>query len=462
MINYDLTEKTYGYKIEYLSNGSSKNVCVDCDYCGELTTKTYKAYNNQRNIIQKDSCGKLSCKYKKREDISISLYGVKNSAQRPEIKNKIRDTNIDRLKSEAFKQQSRATNLEKYGNENIMKIQKFRDKQKNTLIDKYGVDNIMKDGNISKKASAKMKQTKISKGLIRIYEGKTRPEIATEKGFSRSHFGKLVTKYGIEEAMQMEPYKSSLEKYFASFLQEYNIEYTSQKRIGSKIADFCIKNLIIEIDGLYWHSDYAKTDQLYHINKKQTYSDNNYSSLFFREDELRDKFDIIKSIVLNKLNKSQRIYARKCIVSQLDNQQADLFFETNHLMGKGRGKTYCLLYENKIVCCMRLKRLKNKEYEISRFCNINYHTVVGGFDKLLKVAVNDLKPTSIITFIDQRYGEGKYLSSLGFRYVHSYPSFRWTDGFESFHRLKFPGNSGYNKGLFKIWDCGQAKWIIDY
>jgi hypothetical protein len=50
---------------------------------------------------------------------------------------------------------------------------------------------------------------------------------------------------------------------------------------------------------------------------------------------------------------------------------------------------------------------------------------------------------------------------LGFNYVHIYPSFRWTDGFQTFHRLKFPGNSGYDKDLFKIYDCGQAKYLLN-
>ena len=76
-------------------------------------------------------------------------------------------------------------------------------------------------------------------------------------------------------------------------------------------------------------------------------------------------------------------------------------------------------------------------------------------------SIDHIKPDSITTFIDKRYGSGSYLSGLGFVYKHTYPSFKWTDGFESFHRLKFPGNSGYDQDLFKIWDCGQAKWILD-
>ena len=172
MIDSELTKEKNGYRSEDLSIGSSRNVYVKCDYCNEYTIKTYKAYIKQRDPVAKDSCGKLECKYKKREDISLAKYGVKNSAQRQEVRNKIRDTNIDRLQSKEFKQQIKKTNLERYGNENPMLVQSIVDKQKQTLLDKYGVDNIMKYSDTAKEAAKKMKETKISKGIIVTYDGK--------------------------------------------------------------------------------------------------------------------------------------------------------------------------------------------------------------------------------------------------------------------------------------------------
>lgn len=257
---------------------------------------------------------------------------------------------------------------------------------------------------------------------------------------------------------------SSLELRFKSFLEEYSLAHEHQKRLNLNdkcyIPDFIINNLIVECDGLYWHSDECRPDD-YHLNKKEVYDNAGYNSLFFREDEIREKFDIVKSVVLNQLNRSNRIFARHCQLDKLDDKTSDVFFETNHLMGKGRGSTYILRFKDDIVAALRLKRTKENNYEISRFCNNKFNTVVGSFSRLLKFAITDKKPDSIMTFIDRRYGKGAYLKDLGFNYVHVYPSFRWTDGFITFHRLKFPGNSGYDNGLFKIYDCGQAKWVIN-
>jgi very-short-patch-repair endonuclease len=460
MIDFLGTFEKYGYYPESLSYASHKNIQLVCDYCGKTCNKSYKSYNSQRNTIEKDCCANSACRYKKREEISLKKYGVKNSAQRQEVRDKIRDLNTDRLRSEEFKQQSKKTNKDKYGSENPMLVPSIIDKQKQTLINKYGTYNIMKYADTAKKAAQKMKKTKIDRGLITIYDEKTRPELAKEVGFSRSHFGKLVVKYGIDKALTFEKEETSLEKFLSESLKELNIIFNTQFKIANKITDFKIGNLCIEADGLYWHSDGAKVDYDYHVKKREIYIKYGYEALFFREDEIKNKLPIVQSIILNKLNRSNKIFARKCFLSILNNKESDLFFETNHLMGKGKGKTYCLKYKDETVAAIRVKRLKNKEYEISRFCNILNTSVTGGFSKLLKAAINELKPESIITFIDLRYGKGEYLEKIGFKYIHTYPSFRWTDGKESWHRLKFPGNSGYKHNLFKIWDCGQAKYLL--
>ena len=464
MINAKETKNRFGYYPESLMDMSSQNIISNCDYCKEEYITTPKRVNVGYRVIHKDCC--IKCKYKKREEVSLSEYGVKNSSQRIDVRKKITESSSDRLQSEDFKEKVKKTNLEKYGNESAMRNESIKQKQRDSVRKKYGVDNARQIPDISARATAKMIETKIKNGSIKVYEGKTRPEWAKDIGFSRSHFGKLSDKYGIEEAMKMIPSSGTqIELDFQSFLDGENITYEKQFRLNIDkdakayyIADFKIDNILIECDGLYWHSDAAKLDSKYHFNKQKEYAKQGYVGLFFREDELRDKFDIVKSIVINKLNKSTRIFARKCELDIIDDKQADIFFTNNHLMGKGRGTTFVLKHKDVVIAALRLKRLKNDNYEISRFCCLNRYNIIGGFSRLVRFAIQTKHPANIITFIDQRYGKGDYLKDLGFDYIHCYPSFRWTDGIDVFHRLKFPGNSGYDQGLLKIWDCGQSKW----
>lgn len=565
MIDDEKTFQKYGYRTSDLSIGSSKKIVTICDYCSDLVDKPYKARLNQNKELDKDCC--IKCKFKKREELSLLKYGVKNSAQRVDVKSKLTNYNIEEYKDEIVSlldqgysvsnisdkldipktslsrylislgldtkgniqakrdltikekygedyqeqmlkkrtitnlqkygtanpfeneeiknkikktmkdkygyehhmmnpdkvKQAQTTNLQKYGYHNVAQVPEFQEKIKETNLEKYGYESATKNPIVK----SKIVNTMVANGNARLFEGLDAKAWAEKTGYCLSRFNQLVKQYGFENAKYMyrtDSY-SSLELHFRNFLDQHNISYSQQFRVNDNnklyIADFKLNdNLLIECDGLYWHSDAARDSYKYHIDKQQAYSSQNYTSLFFREDEIREKFSIVESMVLNKLNRSNRIYARVCSFDKLNTKEADNYFLTNHLMGTGKGDTYILKFKEEIVAGLRLKRLKDKEYEISRFCNRNFNTVVGAFSKLLHYAIQDKQPSSIITFIDQRYGKGVYLTNLGFNYVHTYPSFRWTDGFETFHRLKFPGNSGYDNGLFKLWDCGQAKWIL--
>jgi hypothetical protein len=150
--------------------------------------------------------------------------------------------------------------------------------------------------------------------------------------------------------------------------------------------------------------------------------------------------------------------ARKCQIKEVDKQEGRKFLEDNHLMGRGRGKMFGLYYNDQLTTIMQI--INHKEYtEISRFCHKNTFNVVGGFSKLLKYIELNLKPQAIKTFIDKRYGNGEYLVGLGFELKSDNLSFKWIKNDTCFHRMAFPGNSGYEQGYYKMWDCGQKSYI---
>jgi hypothetical protein len=88
--------------------------------------------------------------------------------------------------------------------------------------------------------------------------------------------------------------------------------------------------------------------------------------------------------------------------------------------------------------------------------------VVGGLSKILFFFTEKSRPESLISFVDLRYGTGDYMESLGFVRSKAFKSFKWTDGKNLFNRMKFPSNTGYDRGLYKLWDCGQLKFTKVY
>lgn len=458
MINEQETNIKFGYFSEKLTDGSNQPIVLNCDYCDKLYESTKKKRKKSNEYCLKDACN--DCRYKKREDVSLARDGVKNSAQRSDVRKKISDAGW--IQSEEFNLKRKETMLEKYGVINPMQSDELKNKLKESIVEKYGVDNIMKKGGVAVAASKKSIQTKIDRGVIQQIDGKTLPEHAKQLGFSRSHFGKLVKKYGFEEACLHEKNVSSIEKIVMNWLDENNISYEHQFRIGGKIADIKIGNVLIECDGLYWHSELF-LDKNYHYNKRKLYEGAGYRSLFFRENEIKNKPRIIFSVIKNALNmNTEKYFARKLKVKEIDFAQSKEFVSSHHLMGP-TGSVSCsfgLFNGGDLVSVIQLKRTKNQDYDIARFCNKGGVTVVGGFSRLLSAFQKTYTCDQLSTFIDLRYGTGSYLPSLSFVQKTCYPSFGWTDGINVYHRLRFDSKAAYTKGLFKIWDCGQQKYTL--
>lgn len=378
------------------------------------------------------------------------------------------------IPSKESKQKNRKlTNINKYGVENYQCLDFIKDKVKKTCLKKYEVDNPMLLNATklkSKKTCLKkygkehhmklsyykdlFRQKTIDSGQAIIYNGKTISEISEKTGLSKSH---LIQKFnqGFDIELLKRHY-SSIELKVQSILCRNNLSYEQQFRINNKVADFKVGNLIIECDGLYWHSE-AKKDKDYHKEKRELYIKNGLIPLFFYEDEILNKEHIVESIILNKLDKSNRIYARECEIKELNTKDSNLFFEQNHLMGRGSGKTIGLFYKNEPVCCLRFKKYKDG-LDISRFCPKLFTSVIGGYSRLIKF-IEKLNPAFIQTFIDLRYGSGEYLENFGFVKSTNHISFNWIKDDLRIHRLRFPGNSGYKNGFLKIYDCGQLKYI---
>ena len=137
------------------------------------------------------------------------------------------------------------------------------------------------------------------------------------------------------------------------------------------------------------------------------------------------------------------------------------FFIENHLMGKGRGRKWGLVYQDELVAAIQVSYKNKREglVDVSRFCTKQGISIVGGLSKLLSHMAEDMNPKYVQTFVDRRYGSGLHLAGMGFELKSEHASFAWTDITTTYHRMKFPGNSGYENGMAKLWDCGQAKWV---
>ncbi len=458
----------YGTKVpsqskEVKRKRNKDNICVE-DFHDEII----EMYNSDNNIsiksiadkfnltrsvlinylkkIELDTTGNMQAKAKK---TTKERYGVEHYLQCEEAQNRLKQT---------FK--------ERYGSENIYDNkevkQKIVNKVKETNKIRHGVECIVQDKSRQQEFEKKRKATRIKNGQL-MHDGKTIRELAKEKGMAVTSFYQKVQRHGLEYAISHDKYQTNLELDMCKILDKLDVVYQIQFYVDGKIADFYIPeyNTIIEVDGLYWHCDRIIKDENYHVKKRQHYIDRGYRPFFFRENELLEKSDIVKSILANHFGQSIKVGARKCKLVKVDNKVGKQFIKDNHLMGVGSGKYFGLIHNDDLISCICIKHIGDNNYEISRFCHKLGYSIAGGLSRLIKFSLSESSCVSLKTFIDLRYGTGEYLHNLGFSLISTYKSFKWTNIRDTYHRMKFPSNSGYDYGFAKIWDCGQAKWVSE-
>jgi hypothetical protein len=238
-------------------------------------------------------------------------------------------------------------------------------------------------------------------------------------------------------------------------------------------------NIGIEYDGLYWHSEISgDKDKKYHLNKTNFFEDKGIQILHIFENEWIHNKEIVKSMIASKLHKTNKIYARNCIIKEIPIEDCRNFQNKTHIQGfVGATIKLGLYYENELVSVLTLGKSrynKNYEYEILRFSSKLFTTIIGGFSKLLKYFINNYNPSSIITYADRRYSNGNVYEKNGFTFLHnSDPNYFYNIGQKDLysrvvfqkHKLKnklekFDENlteweNMVNNGYDRIWDCGN-------
>ena len=288
---------------------------------------------------------------------------------------------------------------------------------------------------------------------------------------------------------------SHKETELAEYIKSLGLEIKiSQRNVleDSKELDILIpsKNVAVEFDGLYWHSEVKKQDKRYHLNKTIECEKNGIRLIHVFEDEWDFKKDIVKSRLRCILNSDvKRIYARNCEIRKVDSETSRNFLDENHIQGGINSSVrYGLYHKGELVSvmafCKQRKNLghkpKNGEYELLRFCNKLNTTVVGGASKLFKHFIEEYNPDTVISYSDRRWNTGNVYKKMGFKFSHySQPNYFYIISQQRYNRFGFrkdvlvkhgfdPNKSEHqimlDRGIYRIYDCGTSvyKWVNNY
>lgn len=284
--------------------------------------------------------------------------------------------------------------------------------------------------------------------------------------------------------------KSKGELEVREFIRELGSECQSQLfdkkfEIDCYVADH---QFGVEYCGEYWHrfDQFGNNNKNRHLDKLKFFKEKGVKLFTIFENEWLIKRPIIESMIRYRVNHHsiRTIYARKCILKEIDKASANEFHKTNHIHGYAASTFNFGLYCNdelvSVLSLIKSRFDKSAEYEIARFSSTLNTSVVGGFSKLFNFFTIQYNPNSCVTYADRRFGEGETYLNNCFQYMTSTkPNYWYYDKTTATleNRMKyqksklktlFPMHFSETKtefeimtdaGYFKVYDCGSNKYI---
>jgi len=413
-------------------------------------------------------------------------YGVDNVFKSPEIQNKIKSTNIQKyghpyaFQNEEIKRKAVVTNKERHGTSYPQQSVTIKEKTRMSHRKKYWKDflkvlkkkdiipDFTKDDYIQN--TNNYDRFKCQSCTTIFYSEETNPHnIYCNCKRSRSYFESEIADWlnsiGIDKI-------DLNKKFYDQGKYKYEIDVYIQDH-----------NLGIEFCGIYWHCDFYR-DKFYHQKKYLFFTERNIQLIQIFETEWLSKKDIVKSIIKNYLGLSSVIYARKCLIKNVDNIEYLKFLEENHLQGKAPASVKLGLYFEKNLVCLAAfskNRFSTGGFELVRFCTKINYAVVGGLQRLIKHFLKQTQPTQLVSFVDLRYFNGHGLYQSGFKKEHitspNYYYFSKKHPDILYNRIRFQKHklknlletfdsslSEYqnmlNNDYLRIFDAGNLKMII--
>lgn len=437
----------------------------------------------------------------KYRNTSFANFGVENPMMSKEIQSKVKLTSLDKwggigFASEEISKKIKQKNLEVWGYESISNISEIKNKSKETNLKKWGGI-----GYQSKEISKKIKKT--------LYEKYGTDSNTKNEEFRKSHYklskennyleylGDGVSLFNCDKGHTFSIHKNNYisrkiydiplctvcnpigelssfkEKELLDFIKSLNIEYVESYRDGLEIDIYLPEFKIgIEFNGLYWHSDLFK-DKKYHLDKTNHFKDRGIRIIHVWEDDWNNKKEIIKSQIINFINLSEKIWARKCEVKRVGYSESIHFLNENHIQGSYSSfkESIGLYLGEELVCLMTFdqfegrKKMNDDEWNLSRFCNKLNYSVIGGASKILTYFVKNFKPYRIISYSDSDWSNGKLYETLNFNKIsETKPDYKYIIKKKRVHKSSFrkskTGISESDLNIPKIWDCGKMKFEI--
>ena len=472
------------------------------DIINLYTTKTL----SKKKIAEKYSCS----------NGLIKTILIKNNIKlftKQDTYNNIKEGKYSSRKSIIINDVNKIIDLYKSG-KTLQEISCLYNYKSTTEVRKLLIDNNVQLRNPSEKykithQNDSIEITKRDKKISDKYKkGYTQEQIAKDLGMSRTGIQRVVNSLGLFpinkpgiEYIVRDSLKKELEPYGIKISDSQSMKYKNENG-NSMGIDILIEgyNLGIEVNDIRSHNssfgyneNHLPKEKNYHKNKTIQANKQGLDLIHIFEWEIWDevKFNILISIIKNRLGLIKPIGASKCKLKIITSREANKFLDENHLQGgcKQSFINYGLFYKNELVFVMTFSKPRNTigkeetKYELLRMCSkVNYNIKFGASRILYHF--RKTYPGSIKSFGELTHMNSSCYEKLGFKYIRTTPpGYKWVkqeNGWNKKYTILTRNQTqkhklvkqGYDKnyteteimesrGFRKVYDCGNKVFILE-
>lgn len=283
---------------------------------------------------------------------------------------------------------------------------------------------------------------------------------------------------------------------FISNITSFKIYRNTKSIITPMELDIFIpeKNLAIELDGLYWHSEQClkqriKNPRTYHLKKTKLCEENGIRLIHIFEDEWVHKQEIVKNRIKHLLGiYDNRIGGRQVKIKEINSDIKNNFLNQYHIQGTDKSSIKLgAFYKNRLIAVMTFSKprialgSKNNnidEYELSRFATVSNTSTPGMANKMFSHFIKNYNTNKIYSYSDKRWNTGRLYEEIGMIFSkETQPNYWYIDNQNRFHRFNYRKSLLKNKlenfnldlteyenmlsnGYDRIWDCGNNKYEL--
>ena len=255
---------------------------------------------------------------------------------------------------------------------------------------------------------------------------------------------------------------NSVSPFYALFLPE------------KKVLFHCIDLAIFEKESL---------DTFFFQEYSTQLANQNIKVIHLWEDVWLTQKEQVKTRIEVLLGTFQRLPARLCTVTRIDKPTLDDFLNKHHLQGTTNAKFKYGLFlkpqyyqrffgENPppdgLLAVASFsggrtmkwgERINKRSYELYRFASLTGVVVVGGFDKLMNVFLQEHQPDDLMSYADYDWSDGRSYEKLGFTFIEKTVPNQFLLNRTSLQRRSSNQENVSTEDYLTIWNAGSLKYI---